>query len=446
MPRRFPREAPSLASSSPPLSIGIDFGTTNTVVALAGGDGPAEAVTFRHGEATLKGFVTALCYWQERSGGKLTNRVEGGPFAMDQLMAGGGAQRFIQSFKSFAASASFKDTRIFGQTTRFEDLLVAFIQTLQRHADRDLGFSGARVQIGRPVRFAGGNPDEALAMQRYRAAFGRLGLDAARYVYEPVGAAFFYARALDRDATVLVADFGGGTSDFSVMRFERRDGRLTARPLSHAGIGIAGDSFDARIVDHMVSPALGKGSDYRSLDKLLTVPNRYFANLARWHQLAMMKSNGDLAGLRDLEKVAVEPEKLRRFIDIVDYDLGLALYRAVSDAKVTLSAADAANFHFAAEDVAITGRITRADFESWIAADVTRIGATVDEALARAGVAEGAIDRVFLTGGTSFVPAIRRLFTDRFDEARLTNADQFESIAYGLALIGREPDADRWAA
>lgn len=433
-----------MPSPASPVSIGIDFGTTNTVVAIAGADGRAEAITFLHDGASLKGYVTALCYWQERAGGRLTTRVEGGPWAMDQLMTGTMAHRFIQSFKTFAASRSFQETRIFGQKTQFEDLLVAFMQTVQRHADREIDFGGARVQIGRPVRFAGSNPDEGLAMQRYRDAFGRLGLDGARYVYEPVGAAFFYARALDHDATVLVADFGGGTSDFSVMRFERRDGRLTAEPLSHAGVGIAGDSFDYRIVDHVVSPVLGKGSDYRSMDKLLTVPNRYYANLARWHQLAMMKSNGDLQGLRDLEKVAVAPEGLRKFIDIIDYDLGLTLYRAVSEAKVALSSAEAADFRFAAEGVEISGRITRKEFERWIAADVARIADTIDEALASAGVKESEIEKVFLTGGTSFVPAIRRLFTRRFDEEKLTNGDQFESIAYGLALIGREPDADRW--
>ena len=218
----------------------------------------------------------------------------------------------------------------------------------------------------------------------------------------------------------------------------------TAEPLSHAGVGIAGDSFDYRIVDHVVSPVLGKGSDYRSMDKLLTVPNRYYANLARWHQLAMMKSNGDLQGLRDLEKVAVAPDGLRKFIDIIDYDLGLTLYRAVSEAKVGLSSAEAADFRFAAEGVEITGRITRKEFERWIAADVARIADTIDEALASACMKESEIEKVFLTGGTSFVPAIRRLFTRRFDEEKLTNGDQFESIAYGLALIGREPDADRW--
>ncbi|MFX6230588.1 hypothetical protein ABTF44_21575, partial [Acinetobacter baumannii] len=85
-----------------------------------------------------------------------------------------------------------------------------------------------------------------------------------------------------------------------------------------------------RIVDRVVSPKLGKGSSYRSFDKLLTIPNHYYANLARWHPLAMMKSNGDLKGLQDLAKVAIEPDQLHKFIDIVDYDLGLALYRAVS--------------------------------------------------------------------------------------------------------------------
>ena len=152
-------------------------------------------------------------------------------------------------------------------------------------------------------------------------------------MYEPVGAAFFYARELDRDATILVADFGGGTSDFSVMRFSQSGGSLRATPLSHTGIGIAGDAFDYRIVDKVVSPRLGKGGSYRSMGKVLTLPNRHYANLARWNQLAMMKGSGDLQELKDLAKDALDPEPLQKFIDIIEYDLGFALYRAVSAAK-----------------------------------------------------------------------------------------------------------------
>jgi len=158
-----------------------------------------------------------------------------------------------------------------------------------------------------------------------------------------------------------------------------------------------------------------------------------------------MKGSGDLRELRELARAALEPGPLETFIDIVEYDLGFALYRAVSSAKVALSGQEETDFHFQGEGVDIRARITRADFETWIAEDVDRIARTVDEALARAGVRPEEIERVFLTGGTSFVPAIRRLFVDRFGESRLTSADQFESIAYGLALIGQTEAPERWA-
>ncbi|HST93699.1 MAG TPA: Hsp70 family protein [Microvirga sp.] len=427
------------------LSIGIDFGTSNTVVALADSQGRVEAVTFDHRGSNLRVYVTALCFWDERHGNGSRTQVEGGPWAIDQFLEGLTAHRFIQSFKTFAASRSFQETRIFRERYRFEDLLSTFLRTLKRHGGDRFDLSVRNVVIGRPVQFAGTHPDDDLAMGRYRAAFGKLGAGHARYVYEPVGAAFFYARQLNHDATVLVADFGGGTSDFSVMRFSRAGGSLLAEPLGHAGIGIAGDAFDYRIVDRVVSPRLGKGGSYRSMDKILSIPNHYYANFARWNQLAMMKGSGDLKELRELARTALDPEPLERFIDIVEYDLGFALYRSVSAAKVALSTHDRTDFRFHGEGVDIRATITRHDFERWIADDVARIAHTVDKALADAGVGIGEIERVFLTGGTSFVPAIRRLFTDRFGEERLTSADQFESIAYGLALIGQTADPGRWA-
>ncbi|GEO17774.1 molecular chaperone DnaK [Microvirga aerophila] len=435
----------SMSAASHDLSIGIDFGTSNTVVAIADARGNVEALTFDHRGDDLKVYVTALCFWDERHGNGLRTEVEGGPWAIDQFLEGLTAHRFIQSFKTFAASQSFQETRIFRERYRFEDLLSTFLRTLAHHGGSRMDLSARNVVIGRPVQFAGSHPDEALAMNRYRAAFGKLGAGHARYVYEPVGAAFFYARQLQHDSTVLVADFGGGTSDFSVMRFSRNGGALRAEPLGHAGIGIAGDSFDYRIVDHVVSPRLGKGGTYRSMDKVLSIPNHYYANFARWNHLAMMKGSGDLKELRELARTALDPEPLEKFIDIVEYDLGFALYRAVSSAKVALSAENETEFRFTGEGVDIQAHISRGDFETWIAGDVARIAGAVDRALADAGVGHSDIEKVFLTGGTSFVPAIRRLFVDRFGEERLTSADQFESIAYGLALIGQTEEPGRWA-
>ena len=427
------------------ISIGIDFGTTNTVVAFAGPDGEAEALQFTQDGIVHRTYNSALCFWEEHQGESTQLRMEGGPWAVEQFVEGIAAHRFIQSFKTFAASASFVKTRIFRQHFRFEDLLSAFLRSLLRHADRPLSLSAERIVIGRPVRFAGSSPDEALAMRRYHAAFGRLGVAHGRYVYEPVGAAFFYARQLQHDATILVADFGGGTSDFSVMRFARRNGRIEAIPLGHSGIGIAGDAFDYRIIDNVVSKHLGKGTSYRSFAKTLTIPNGYHANFARWNQLAMMKTNGDLKEIIELQRTAVDPEPLGRLIDLIENDLGFALYRAVSSAKVTLSSADEAQFRFHEGSLHIEETITRGEFEGWIADDVAHIVATVEQVLERAGLGADQIDKVFLTGGSSFIPAIWRVFGERFGEGKLTTGDQFESIAYGLALIGQVDDPEAWA-
>ncbi|MFE1598381.1 Hsp70 family protein [Methylobacterium sp. ID0610] len=433
-----------------PVSIGIDFGTTNTVVALADPDGRVEGVTFRHRDADLRTYLSALSFWQEGRGLSARTRVAGGPFAVDAFLEGHLGLRFIQSFKSFAASAAFKETRIFRDRFQFEDLLAAFVRTLLADAGGSLDLSAGRVVIGRPVRFVGHNPDEELAMRRYSAAFRRLGISDALYAYEPVGAAFFYAQRLEGEATVLIADFGGGTSDFSVMRFARGgDGRLTATPLGHSGLGIAGDALDARIVEHLVAPHLGKGGTYRSMGgKLLPLPAHYYASLSRWHQLALMKFSGDLQELQDLAKVAVDPAPLARFIDVVENDLGFALYQAVSSTKVALSNEERAELHFRGPgtSVEVKGSLTRAAFEDLIAPDVRRIAGAVEQALVSAQLPASAIDQVFLTGGTSFVPAIRTLFIDLFGAERVGSSDQFESIAHGLALLGRLPDAERWAA
>lgn len=432
-------------SDTADISIGIDFGTTNTVVAFAGPEGEAEALQFTQNGVAHRTYNSALCFWEEHHGESAFLRMEGGPWAIQQFVEGTAAHRFIQSFKTFAASSSFVKTRIFRQDFRFEDLVSAFLRSLLRHAGRPLSLSGEKIVIGRPVRFAGASPDEALAMRRYHAAFGRLGVEHGHYVYEPVGAAFFYARQLRQDATILVADFGGGTSDFSVMRFKQRNGRIEATPLGHSGIGIAGDAFDYRIIDHVVSPRLGKGTSYRSFAKTLTIPNGYYANFARWNQLAMMKTNGDLREIIELQRAAVDPRPLGKLIDLIENDLGFALYRAVSSAKVALSSDDRAAFRFHEGSLQIEETITRSDFESWIADDVAHIAETVEQALKRASLTADQIDKVFLTGGTSFIPAIWRLFGERFGEAKLTTGDQFESIAYGLALIGHSQDPQAWA-
>jgi hypothetical chaperone protein len=229
------------------------------------------------------------------------------------------------------------------------------------------------------------------------------------------------------------------------MRFARTAGRLRAEPLGHAGIGVAGDTFDSRIVDRVVAPRLGKGGSYRSFDKVLPLPIHYFTKLSRWNELALMKGSADLRDMRELVHAALDPGPLRDLIALIELDLGFSLHRAVSAAKVALATRENVEFQFADGNVDIRATIARRDFESWIAGDLARIAATVDQVLDASKIAARAVDKVFLTGGSSFVPAVQRLFAQRFGREKLTSADQFESIAYGLALIGQSENPDQWA-
>jgi len=298
--------------------------------------------------------------------------------------------------------------------------------------------------VGRPVNFAGAAPDPDLAVQRYQEAFSRLGFTDIAYAYEPVAAAFFFARQLKADATVLVADFGGGTSDFSLVRFERRGGVLKSTALANAGVGLAGDAFDYRIIENLVSPALGKDSSYQSFGKILPVPNRYYAAFARWEQLALLRGSKTLAEIRRLVREALQPEKIEKLVEILEENYTYQLYQSVSRLKEDLSEQETARFEFHAGSIVIEREVQRASFERWIAPELTAMAGAVDEALAKAGLKADQVDKVFLTGGSSFVPAVRRLFTERFGQAKLEFGGELVSIATGLALIAGEPDLETW--
>ncbi len=420
-------------------TLGLDFGTTNSVAALRRPDGSIETARFTHGGETETVCRSAISFFN--AGGSTLAEV--GPWAVDRYLADPMDCRFLQSFKTFAASPSFNSTAIHGRAWRYEDLMSAFVGKMLAQSEPPLAAT-RRLVIGRPVAYAGHAPDPALAQTRYLAALARCGVEEVHFVYEPVAAAFYFAQRLEKDATVLVADFGGGTSDFSIVRFSLGKQGLRAIPMARTGVGLAGDRFDFRIIDNVVSPRLGKGSRYKSFDKMLDFPGHYFANFAAWHQLAVMKSGPTLRELRQLARASDSPDELEMLLTIIEEDLGYPLYKAVSETKLALSHHEQAQLSFNNSGVAIETTVQREDFERWIEPDLKRIDKAVEAALEQAGLGADEIDKVFLTGGTSFVPAVRARFAARFGEERLETGEQLLSIAYGLALIGAEEDISQW--
>ncbi len=201
---------------------------------------------------------------------------------------------------------------------------------------------------------------------------------------------------------------------------------------------MAGDSFDARIIDRVVAPHLGKNGTYWIMGKDMPVPAEYYTGLSRWHRLSLMRTPRTLREIGEVARTAAEPERLRRLIQVIEEELGYQLYQSVSAVKAELSRADRAVLRFEHPGLHIEEEIERTAFEGWIAPELAALSAAVDRAMAMAALEPAGVDRVFLTGGTAFVPAVRRLFETRFGQERVSGGGEFVSVAEGLALIGQD--------
>jgi hypothetical chaperone protein len=293
--------------------------------------------------------------------------------------------------------------------------------------------------VGRPVHFVGAETeaDDNYSESRLKSAFQLAGYESVEFELEPVAAAHFYESTLDHDELILIGDFGGGTSDFSLVRVGlsiRKKGRSPADLLGNAGLGLAGDAFDAKIIKHLVSPALGAGSSIRSMHKILPVPGWVYAKLERWHHLSLLRTKDVMDMLKSTHAQAVEPEKIAALMHLIREDLGYQLHRSVQKTKSDLSANDVSTFGFSDGFIDLDATVKRASFERWISEELEQIAGCVDSLLNSSAVKPKDIDRVFLTGGSSFVPAVRRIFETRFGAQRIRAGNEFTSVARGAGV------------
>jgi hypothetical chaperone protein len=434
----------------PPDAIGLDFGTTNTSVALAERDGAVRLAQFPSLGGLTESFRSVLYFEQAKTGtGPKRTHALAGPAAIEHYLQAEEKGRLVQSLKSHLASRSLTGTEVFGRRYKLEDLIARMIGDVRKQAMHQFGRPVSYAMVGRPVRFVGSESveDDEFAVGRLREAFAHAGFERVDFEMEPVAAACAYEATLDHDELILIGDFGGGTSDFSLLRVGptvRKRGRTEKDLLGNSGVGLAGDAFDARIIRQLVSPALGSDSEARSMGKLLpAVPAWIYANLERWHYLSFLRTNNVREILKSARARALEPEKIDALIALVDEDLGYQLHQAVQQVKFALSRSETAEFRFRDASpvhpiIDLRIPVTRADFERWIVGDLQAVEGAVDELLTASGVDRRDVDRVFLTGGSSFVPVVRRIFETRFGAERIRGGSEFTSVAHGLALRAAE--------
>ena len=422
--------------------IGLDFGTTNSAVAVADAGNEPTLASFGHGSARTPSFRSILYFPpKDRSAAAVNAETKAGPEAISSYLEADTKGRLILSIKSYLASDLFTSTQINGRYYTLEDLIAIILRRLRTAVIEQFGVSATSVVLGRPVRFAGADTeaDETLALNRLRSAANLAGFSEVAFELEPVAAAYQYETQLDHDELVLIGDFGGGTSDFTLAQLGPGRKRTGRNPVvGTSGVAIAGDTFDSRIMMNLVAPKLGLGSHYVSLGKELPVPVWLYSQLSSWHRTFLLKDPKTMAVLREVKTQASEPEKVTALIQIISENLGYALYRAVESTKVELTANEQAAFIFAHAAVNIEDTLERWRFESWIQEDIHNIATCVKSLFNQHNVNYSDIGSVFLTGGSSFVPYVRRFFAKTFGAHKLKGGEELTTVAKGLALRALE--------
>ncbi|HTC61218.1 MAG TPA: Hsp70 family protein [Candidatus Saccharimonadales bacterium] len=420
-------------------SIGIDFGTTNSSIAFAKNAREVELAQFPYMGALTDAYRSLLYLERVKEGTVNTLKSWSGPEGIEHYLSADPKGRLMQSLKSFLSSRSLLSTEVFGRRYTLEELIARILKDLRKKAEERFGACITAAVVGRPVRFVGANSleDDNYAENRLREAFRNAGFESVEFDLEPVAAAHYYESTLQREELILIGDFGGGTSDFSLIRVGpdiQRKGKKSADILGNAGIGLAGDAFDAKIIRHLVAPALGAGTEMRSMNKNLSVPGWVYAKLEHWHHLSFLKARDVMEMLKGVQAHALEPKKIAALSHLIKEDLGYQLHRSVQKVKSDLSSCPVATFSFSDGYIRLEAKVERARFEEWISEELQQIEHCVDSIFKASGADHREVDAVFLTGGSSFVPSVRKIFEKRFGAGKLRTGHEFTSVAHGLAL------------
>jgi hypothetical chaperone protein len=411
---------------------GVDFGTSNSTVGWIkpgqdrAAQGASALLSLEDGKATLPSVVFFNADDEE---------VRYGRAALADYLAGYEG-RLMRSLKSLLGTSLMDgQTEVAGRALPFRMLLAQFIGEVKRRAESQAGRGFERAVFGRPVFFIDENPvADQLAEDTLAEVARSVGFREIAFQYEPIAAAFDYESRIDREELVLIADIGGGTSDFSLVRLgpgragkpERRDDILAT-----GGVHIGGTDFDKYLSLASVMPLLGYRSALRSGAE---IPSSYYFNLATWHTINQAYTRKSISQLDDLVRDAREPAKLARLQHLIDERAGHWLAMQVEGAKIGLSSEERVALALERLAPPETLVVERATFEAAIGQLLDAIDATVLRLLIDAGVQPGAVDTVFFTGGSSGVGLLRQRIGALLPEARKVEGDLFGSIGAGLAL------------
>jgi len=410
-------------------AIGVDFGTSNSTAALPGA--APVLVPLEDGRSDMP---SAVFFDFE------TGRRKYGRAAIDAYV-GDAEGRFMRALKSILGTSLEDDvTYINGSRVAFADIIAGFLRAIRQTAEQARGSAIDAVVAGRPVRFvddddAADRRAERTLERVYRAA----GFADVTFQYEPIAAALDYERAVDREEIALIADLGGGTSDFSVVRISpagRKRADRSGDILATGGVHLGGTDLDRLASMARVMPALGLNSRLKRDfgGDPITIPRHVFVQLATWQKIHLLYDRAILREVADYLRLAESPALIERLSHVLHERLGHRLALEVERAKIALTDGERARIDLAAVEPGLAAEIDRAAFAAIIERETQAIRQAMQETMRDAGIGPDGISAIFLTGGTTAIPHVRQALLETVPGAPVVDGDRFGSVGIGLAL------------
>lgn len=407
---------------------GIDFGTTNSAVSVSDGGVP-HMVQITPGKDT----IPSALFFDDND-----KQVYMGYDAHQRYRDPFSEGRFMRSLKRILGTpAMLTGTQIRERYVKYEDIIGYFIRHLKEKLDETVGVSVTDVVMGRPVHFRDNdsNGDEAAQNQLEQIA-RNVGFKNIGFQYEPIAAAFSHEQQLSSEHLAIVIDIGGGTSDFTVIRLGPKLMHKTDRAddiLANTGIRIGGNDFDRSFAIDKFMPLYGLGTLYRSVDKILPVPNAPYIDLATWSFVNRAYTPQVLSLMRGIQINAQSPDKISRMMDILKNNLGHTNLDYVEYAKINLSHQDQViqTLDFLSDCPSVTTNVS--EFVNAISNDVSKIQLSMNDCLAAASVKNTDIGLVILTGGSTQIPYVSTIVRNTFPNAILSDSNKMASVGLGLA-------------
>lgn len=411
------------------ISCGIDFGTSNSSIALA------DATNTRLIAIENQHLTTPSALFFTRKG----NHPHIGRDAVTRFLDRQPG-RFMRSLKRVLGTPVMKQgTMVNGQMMRFDEIICTFLENLKIKADEEVGREIEHVVMGRPVHFVDNNheADQQAEAELKKIAL-QLGYKHIEFQFEPIAAAFAHEQNVNNEQLALVVDLGGGTSDFTVIRLSREYLHKTDRSsdiLANTGIRLGGNDFDKDLSLAAIMPEIGYRSTYGS--KNLEVPLRHYHDLSDWSKVNFLYTVKIISQLRPILFESHDKIKYKRLLKVLEEETGHTLLAATEDTKIGLTNDE--NYQAALDFIedGLVVNVSQSQFNEAIHSNLNKIILSAQECLVQAQIQSENIDMVILTGGSTEIPGIQRAFRDFFPHAQLADENKLSSVGLGLAFDSR---------